>query len=80
MYLKYNKPSMIMSYPKGLEITKKAVMQEKKKMKYPMAWNYEKTKTGGHKLKFSKKQFKKYYVSQKPKNSYYNFNFTEDLM
>lgn len=74
MYLTYNKPSLNMNYPKTMKLTKKTVMKERGKMKYPMAWNYMKTKSGGHRLKFSKRQFKKYYV--KPKQmEYTNFGY-----
>lgn len=57
-----------MNYPKNMGVTKKQVIKEKNKMKYPKAWNYMKTKTGGHKLKFSKRQFKKFYVTSKVKS------------
>jgi len=75
MYLTYNKPSFSMNYPKSMEITKKTVMKERNKMKYPKAWNYMKTKTGGHRLKFSQKQFKKYYLIKPKQVKYTDFGY-----
>ena len=71
MYLNYNKPSLNLNYPKNMGLKKKDVIREKNKLGYPKAWNYMKTKTGGHRLKFSKRQFKKFYVKKIKSNSGY---------
>lgn len=69
MFLNYNKPSLVLNYPKKLGITKTEVMKEKKKFKYSKAWYYTSTKSS-HRLKFSEKEFKKKYVIPSKKQSY----------
>ena len=50
----------ILKYPKKV-FTKKEVLKEKKRMRYPKAWKFS-SSDRGYKLVLNKKSFKKHYV------------------